>query len=97
MAHRTVAILALLLLLASACTASKPPEQAIKLPDAKPCIADFRKKLDEDPAKCAHVWEQVGVHPYERSINGLPNIELCTITRCSKCGAVRHECQARRR
>lgn len=92
---RLVVTLALVISLTAACASKgKEPE---KQPDAKPYIADFRKKLDEDPEKCAHVWQQIGVHPYERILNGVPSIELCTITRCAKCGMIRHECQDRLR
>jgi hypothetical protein len=81
-------------LLLCGCTSASPDAAASK--DADPRIFDFRKKLDEDPTKCAHAWQQIGVHPYQRFVNGMPMTELCSITRCPKCGAVRHDCQRRR-
>ncbi len=89
---RIVALFALATLFAAACTQSQIVDPQANAPDADPCIADFRKKLDEDPEKCAHVWQQVGVHPYQRMVNGVPVTSLCTITRCTKCGTINHEC-----
>ena len=52
---------------------------------------------DGDPDKHTHVWEQKGIHPYQVMRNGVPNTELCVISRCAICGATMHECEMRSR
>src|SRR5205814_7410601 len=49
---------------------------------------------DEPDKKHVHVWEQAGIHPYQVMRGGVPVTELCVITRCSKCGAIHHECES---
>lgn len=83
----------LLGMLAGCASATTPPAPTS---DADPRLLDFRKQLDEDPTRCAHVWQQVGVHPYETVVNGLALTQLCTVTQCAKCGLVLHECERRR-
>ena len=55
-----------------------------------------QEKLD---GICRHVWRAVEFHPYTSTSTGIPFTDLCTVQRCDKCGATRHECarQARRR
>lgn len=43
--------------------------------------------------ECRHVYEQAGVHSYQRLVDGLPQVGLCVINRCIRCGKVLHECQ----
>ena len=67
-------------------------------PDAAPTWHDMTSQAEEqtdkpvDPAKCKHVFEQIGIHPYKKMQNGMEMPGLCVITRCIKCGEVRHEC-----
>lgn len=87
---------ALLLGACSSAKAAPPPPRE----DPQPKLFDMRRQAEArtpqaDPAKCAHVWEQRGIHPYERIENGIPMTEICVMTRCVKCGLVRHECGAR--
>ena len=95
MRRRSIAF-ALLLAAGSAACSSRAPEPP-PAPDAQPQVFDVRgdakkEKPKADPAKCAHVWEQKGIHPYEAIENGIPMTEICVMTRCMKCGLVRHEC-----
>jgi hypothetical protein len=57
-----------------------------------------RVEAEEDPnAPCKHVWEQFAWHTYEDRSTGVPVSQICVVTRCPKCGEIRHECQRRRR
>jgi hypothetical protein len=46
---------------------------------------------------CRHVWQQVAVHPWTHVVNDLPMADMCVVSQCPKCGAVRHDCERRRR
>ena len=55
-------------------------------------------RVDDEDAECAHVWQQVGSHPWRKpGMNGIPMMAMCAISRCTKCGKLRHECQQKRR
>jgi len=92
--------LALLLVLTSAAcrTQQEIRDPLMVAPDAKPQYFDLTGKPDQDPNKrvdpdtCKHVYEQIGLHPYQQVRNGIPMGSLCTITRCLRCGEIRHEC-----
>ncbi len=54
--------------------------------------------VDDEDAECAHVWEQIGSHPWRKpGMGGVPMMAMCAISRCTKCGKIRHECQQKRR
>lgn len=93
---------AAVLLLSAACTGKSKKEAPPEKRDAGAKIFDVRegaKRLapDGEAEKCAHVWQQSGIHPYTAMREGLPNTELCVISRCVKCGAVQHECEMKGR
>ena len=95
---RGVAVLVPLLLLA-ACAGKKeaPPEKrdtAAKIFDVR---GDGKRTTPDGEEKCAPVYQQSGIHPYNAMREGLPNTELCVVATCTKCGAVLHECQAKAR
>jgi hypothetical protein len=88
-------LIALAILVTAACaspTAKDAPPASVS-----PLLLDFREKLDEDPTRCAHAWQQVGMHAWTRDVNGMPSVDLCSVLRCAKCGEERHECSRRRR
>ena len=91
--------LALLCLVSlGACRTQRESRDPRPSENAKPQYFDMTRQFEGrdgkpvDPAKCEHMFEQIGVHPYENIRNGVPSIELCTIMRCLKCGEIRHEC-----
>lgn len=50
------------------------------------------KAVTDEHGQCRHVYEQVGVHAFQRMVDGVPQVELCVINRCIRCGKVIHEC-----
>lgn len=95
------AVLGLLLglLLGGGCrTATEIRDPRAGAEDAKPTFHDLTSRPEGeegkpvDPAKCKHVFQQVGVHTYKKMQNGMEMPGLCVITRCARCGEVRHEC-----
>ena len=71
-------------------------------PDAEAQYFDLTQTEQEeagpvDPAKCKHVFEQVGVHQIQKMQNGMAIGGLCVINRCVRCQQVRHECNPRYR
>ena len=92
-------VLPLLLLASAACrTQQEVRDPLMVAPDAKPKYFDLTGRPEQDPSKrvdpddCKHVYEQIGLHPYQQMRNGIPMGSLCTITRCLRCGEIRHEC-----
>jgi hypothetical protein len=86
--------------LLSGCAGKRSAEPARpKQPVEK--VFDVRDQATASPEggteKHVHVWEQVGLHPYQVMRDGVPVAELCVVSRCSKCGATRHDCEARSR
>ena len=95
--RRLAAIVPLVFLAACAGKKQAPPEKR----DTAAKVFDVRgegKRLTPDgEEKCAHVYQQSGIHPYNAMREGIPNTELCVVSTCTKCGAVLHECQAKAR
>ena len=59
--------------------------------------ADAEDAIEGKEGVCRHRWRAVGFHPYTNHSTGIPFTDLCTIQRCDKCGATRHECERQRR
>ena len=81
---------------AGACSSRKPadprkPAQPVsKVYDVRGEATKMRPDGEEEHV---HVWEQAGIHPYQVMRDGVPNTELCVISRCVKCGEQMHECE----
>ena len=92
--------LALLFVVGCATTPAEPVVE--DKPDAAPSFFDMTDadNNDEyeapDPETCDHVFEYYRSHSYQRMINGMPMIGICTVTKCAKCNQIRHECQQRK-
>jgi hypothetical protein len=91
-------VAALAVLLLAAC-ASDPSERdrAVVSPLALGERESNPPAEDGAPKACAHVWEQVAMHPYTRIQNGVPLADLCAVSRCARCGEMRHDCRRPRR
>lgn len=83
-------------LAAAACSSRKPndprkPDQPVsKIYDVR---GQATKMGADGVEEHVHTWEQAGIHPYQVMRNGVPNTELCVISRCSSCGVELHECE----
>ena len=72
-------------------SAPKKPQQPVsKVYDVR---GEATKMGPDGVEEHVHVWEQAGIHPYQVMRDGVPNTELCVISRCVKCGAQMHECE----
>ena len=91
---RTVLALLCLLCLLAGCASDG--SQDVNDVAASPLLLKEADKNAEDKEEidgvCRHVWQAAGFHPYTNTSTGLPFTDLCTIQRCAKCGAERHEC-----
>jgi hypothetical protein len=98
--RRRPALLALLLLVSACASAGGADPAGTRILERK-AVDTTRGLTPLDAVKgedgeCKHVYEQVGVHPWTRIVDGMPQTELCVIVRCARCGKVLHECQRRR-
>ena len=91
----------LLVVILGSCASA--PEQGVAedKPDAAPTFFDMTNvENDEfdapDPETCDHFFEWHATHSYQAMVNGIPMTKLCTVTKCAKCGQIRHECQQRK-